>query len=166
MKEAVWCWWSHQAACNEGLDLLFFYGFLFFLIVCWWNTISTLLQKNAHLYSTYRTPSFHPSCAPHSSPTEKPARLYLGDHNFPPMHWLREAWRSHFILKWSSPALPLLFLLSKELERITAFPLMEGTCSISELQTDWQNLTWGDSGGFCDAWLRSHHFSILMWKYF
>lgn len=60
--KAVWCWWSHQAACNEGLNLLFFYGFLFFLIVCWWNLVSTLLQKIAHLSSTCRTPPFHPSC--------------------------------------------------------------------------------------------------------
>lgn len=41
--KAVRCWWAHQAARNEGLNLLFFYGFLFFLIVCWWNLVSTLL---------------------------------------------------------------------------------------------------------------------------
>lgn len=87
--QQVWCWantvkdndlslfvrknsWRAKLCGADGLIRLhvmkasiycFFYGFLFFLIVCWWNLVSTLLQKIAHLSSTCRTPPFYPSCA-------------------------------------------------------------------------------------------------------
>lgn len=124
------CWWSHQAACNESLNLLFLYGFLFFLVVCWWNLISTLLQEITHLSSTRRTPLFHSSCVwGRNCFAERKQTGFIQEIIY--SHALAES-----ALKISFyPAIKLVGspLLSKEIKRIAAFLSCRTVYSISDL---------------------------------